>query len=122
MEDFMQHENHNVTLSTNLLLENLQKRLKLENQSLEKYGFPTPAKNNTELEEELLHHCPIQNKRLLDTLLHTEPNNFLQNVYFRRLMPSVKEFQDAKDSQTYIQKRFIFLDGLGGVEEMACIL
>ena len=119
MEDFMEKNNQNLTISHNLLLQDFQKRLKKQSLSLETYGFPPPLECNTELEEELLLHCPIENELLLNRLLQSEPNNQLQSHYFHELMPIIKEYQDAKENMEKIRNRFIFLAGAGGVGKTA---
>jgi hypothetical protein len=119
MDDYMNKNNQNYQLSTNELLQDLERRLKKENQSLKTYGFPLPLEVNTELEVELMRNCPIENHRLLQDLLRREPNNQLQEFYYHKLMHIVKQFQSAKDSNSFIHSKFIALVGPGGCGKTA---
>ena len=119
MDDYMERNNQNLRLATNCLLEDLQRRLKQENKSLDTFGFPVPIEVDTELDKEIMRHCPIENERLLNELNENEPNNHLQEHYFHKLMHIVKKFQDAKDDSSYIQSKFIALKGSGGCGKTA---
>jgi hypothetical protein len=116
MEDFIEIGN-NTAVATNKLLQDLQRLLRLENSSLETFGFPLPTDMNTELQIERLRYVAAEQAQLLRELHFAEPNNVGQQQAFDMITGLISEFAAAGDGIR--ESRCIFLSGVGGTGKTA---
>ncbi len=82
-----------------MMLQDLERHFCKSHSSLEKFGFPTPDRVPTELEEAiLLWMSPdvlARQGQLLDSLNETHPNNYKQQQAYESIMESIVNFKDA---------------------------
>ncbi len=102
-----------------MMLQDLERCFCKCHSSLENFGFPTPDRVLTELEEGIsLWMSPdilARQGQLLDSLNKTHPNNYKQQQAYESIMESIVNFKDANQDDI-IQHGFHFIGGPGGTK------
>ena len=110
------------TVAEQMMLQDLERKFRKSQSSMEKYGFPTPHGVPTELEEAITHwkneQMQERQNQLLEHLNQTYPNNPEQQIGFDAIMESIINFSTA-NREDLIQHEFHFIGGPGGTGKSA---
>lgn len=117
LQDFIifDHLNHND--AEQKMLQDLERKFRKENSSLQHFGFPMPAKVPTELELEQKHwknpQVQQEQREILRKMNELEPNNTEQQYAYNEIMDSVRRFSNL-ERDTMHSHEFYFISGPGG--------
>ncbi len=120
--DYITYQGVPQVVAKQMILQDLEHCFCKSLSSLEKFGFPTPDRVPTELEQAIsLWMSPnvlARQGRLLDSLNNTHPNNYKQQQAYKSIMESIVNFKDANQDDI-IQHNFHFIGGPGGTRKLA---
>ncbi len=111
------------TVAEQMMLQDLERKFRKGQSSMEKYGFPKPQGVPTELEEAIIHwkneQMQEQQNQLLEHLNHTYPNNPKQQIGFDTIMESIINFSTT-NREDLIHHEFHFYAVWEGQENRHC--
>jgi hypothetical protein len=110
------------SVAEQMMLQDLERKFRKSQSSMEKYGFPTPQGVPTELEEAIIHwkneQMQERQNQLLDYLNQTYPNNHEQQIGYDAIMESIINFSTS-NRDDLIQHELHFIGGPGGTGKSA---
>ncbi len=97
--DYIMYQGVPQVVAEQMMLQDLECHFCKSHSTLENFGFPTPDRIPTELEEAIsLWMSPdvlARQGQLLDSLNKTHPNNYEQQQAYKSIMDSIVNFKDA---------------------------